>query len=75
MHTDSIAVRLRRSRQAAHLTQRELAARAGVSRVTLARHETGARTPTIPTLQAYAQALGLPVGELMPDAPAREAAG
>jgi transcriptional regulator with XRE-family HTH domain len=52
------AYKLRELREAAGLTQRELAAQAGINRVTLANLELGS-PPSWPTVQALAEALGV----------------
>lgn len=52
------AARLRRRREAAGLTQGELAARIGASRSTVVRWESGSRRPTARHAQALAGALG-----------------
>jgi DNA-binding XRE family transcriptional regulator len=56
---------LRLFRSQRGLTQEELAARAGVNRVTIARFEAGERLPRHQTLVALADALELPVGRLI----------
>jgi predicted nucleotidyltransferase len=53
------AVRLRRSRQAAGLSQAELAARAGTSQPTLSAYERGSKTPTSATLHKLLEATGV----------------
>lgn len=57
-------VYIRERRAAAGITQEALAAKLGVLRSTVALWETGARTPTTPTLPALAGALGCGIGEL-----------
>jgi excisionase family DNA binding protein len=52
--------RLRRLREAAGLTQLELAARSGLTHETVSRLERGRRQPQARTLVALAQALGVP---------------
>jgi transcriptional regulator with XRE-family HTH domain len=47
------------ARQDGHLTQRELAARAGVSQSEVARIESGKREPSIPTLQKILAGAGV----------------
>ncbi len=70
------AVRLREIRMAAKMTQEELAQRAGVTRVTIARLETGEREPSWSTVVAIANALGVAVTAFVPlvpeDKPAAE---
>ncbi len=50
---------IRRARRRAHLTQRELAARAETSHATLAAYETGAKVPRTDTLDRILRAAGL----------------
>ena len=52
---------IRRARQAAGLTQRDLAGRAGVTRTALSHYERGRRLPTIATLRVVLAAAGLQV--------------
>ena len=59
--------RIRGLRAAAGLTQAELAAAAATGRVTLARIESGGQSPRFETLEAIAQALRLPVRDLLAD--------
>jgi uncharacterized protein len=49
---------IRRARSDAGLSQAELAARAGTSQPALARYETGAALPTLPTLERLVSACG-----------------
>ena len=60
-----IAANLARLRLDKDLTQEALALKAGVSRVALGRIERGAVVPRAKTLQALAEALGVPVSELV----------
>lgn len=53
-----VAVTLKDARIQAHLTQAELAARAGTSQPALARYESGAAIPTLPTLERLLAASG-----------------
>ena len=53
------AYKLRELREAADLTQGELAERAGLDRVTVARFEAGTHPPSWPSIQALADALGV----------------
>ncbi len=46
-------------RQQADITQQELAARAGTAQSTIAAYETGAKSPTIRTVEKTARAVGL----------------
>lgn len=59
MNDKSFARRLTHLREAAGLSQYEVAKRAGVTRQTLSRLEMGESVPTWPTVQALARALGL----------------
>jgi DNA-binding XRE family transcriptional regulator len=54
-----LSFKLKQLREAAGLTQEELAARVGLNRVTLARFESGARAPSWPTVLDLADALGV----------------
>jgi transcriptional regulator with XRE-family HTH domain len=59
MPEKSFARRLTQLREAAQLSQYELAKRAGVTRQTLSRLEMGDSVPNWPTVQALARALGV----------------
>ena len=61
----SIASNLARLRMDRQLTQQELAAKAGLSRVALGKIERGAVIPRARTLGLLAVALGVPLGELV----------
>ena len=61
----TLGERIRRLRESAGLTQQTLANAANIGRVTLIRIEKGEQTPRFKTLQAIAQALGIPVPELL----------
>ncbi|MEX0684226.1 MAG: helix-turn-helix transcriptional regulator [Dehalococcoidia bacterium] len=61
----SIGTRIRRLREAAALTQQQLATSAGLGRVTLVRIEKGDQSPRYDTLLALARALKRPLGELL----------
>ncbi|WP_407922324.1 helix-turn-helix domain-containing protein [Agromyces humi] len=52
----TLADRLRRAREHAGLEQRELAAKAGISRATISNAERGANTPQTATIQRWAKA-------------------
>lgn len=59
---------LAQARKAQHLTQAELAERAGLSRMTVQRMESGSLDPRLSTLQEMARVLGLelvarPIGQ------------
>lgn len=60
-----LAVNLRRLRQARALTVVELARAAGTARATLTQLEAGSGNPTLETLYALANALGVPLAELI----------
>ena len=60
-----IAVNVARLRLARQLTQKQLAARAGMSRVALGKIERGAVVPRARTLAELAVALAVPAGELV----------
>lgn len=53
--------RLAQARKAQHLTQAQLAERAGLSRMTVQRMESGSLDPRLSTLQEMARVLGLEV--------------
>lgn len=53
-----VATTLRNARRQAHLSQAELAALAGTSQPALARYESGATIPTLPTLERLLAASG-----------------
>lgn len=55
---NDVATTIRRARNYAHLSQAELARRAGTSQPALARYETGATLPTLPTLERLLSACG-----------------
>jgi len=63
---------IRELREAAGMTQGELAGRAGVSRPYLSNVENGAAEPTVKKAAAIARALGVTVDELFPSAGARK---
>ena len=72
--------RLKELREAAGLTQAQLAERAGLHRMGGAKLEQGQREPAWPTLQALASALGVGVDAFSeppapPPAPKKRAAG
>ena len=62
---NSLGARIRRQREAAGLTQQQLADRAHVGRVTLVRLENGGQTPRFATLRAIAKAMGVDVDTLL----------
>lgn len=57
--SSAVAETIRAERAAARLSQAELAARAGMPRVTYIRYESGVRRPTIVQVMQIAQALGI----------------
>jgi DNA-binding XRE family transcriptional regulator len=61
----SLGGRVREMRTATGMTQDQLASAAGIGRVTLVRLERGEQSPRYETLEAIAQALRRPVGELL----------
>ncbi len=61
--------RLREWRESRGLTQKELAAKARVGEVTVARIETDAHTTTPPTARKLADALGISVADLLESPP------
>lgn len=56
---------IKSKRQAAQLTQEQLAQRSGVATVTIRQYETGKRQPRLEQLQSIANALEVPIGELL----------
>jgi transcriptional regulator with XRE-family HTH domain len=56
---------LRQIRLSRYLTQKELAAKSGLSRVAVARLEAGAESARFSTLRKLAEALGVEPGELL----------
>jgi transcriptional regulator with XRE-family HTH domain len=64
--SETIGVRLRRSRRLAGLTQQELSEQSGVDRATISRIEAGhIQEPHISTLRKFAQTLGVEVRDLI----------
>lgn len=64
----AVLVRLRELRQRQFLTQQELADRAGIAKVTVARIESGVTFPSFATIRKLANALDVAPSELVPDA-------
>jgi transcriptional regulator with XRE-family HTH domain len=60
------------AREAADLTQRQLAARSGIAQATLSRIEQGSRPAKMNEVLVLAWALGCPASELMGPSPVRE---
>jgi transcriptional regulator with XRE-family HTH domain len=63
---------LRAVREAAGLTQEQLATRSGVTQETISRLERGSHTPQARTLQRLADALGIPPNQILTVEPAAE---
>ncbi|HET9100208.1 MAG TPA: helix-turn-helix transcriptional regulator, partial [Acidobacteriaceae bacterium] len=63
-----VAVRLREIRNARHLSQRQLAARLEVPRTYISKIENGRAMPTLSSLQRLANALAVPMSEMVHDA-------
>lgn len=61
------AERLREFRHRTGLSQRELAERSGVGRVTIARIESATQSPKLETVQRLATAMGYPIQALLMD--------
>jgi transcriptional regulator with XRE-family HTH domain len=62
-----VAVRLREIRNARHLSQRQLAARLDVPRTYISKIENGRAMPTLSSLQRLANALEVPMCEMVHD--------
>jgi transcriptional regulator with XRE-family HTH domain len=60
-------IRLREVREQHYLTQQQLADRAGVAKVTIARIETGMTRPTFTTVRKLAAALEVAPDAIVPD--------
>jgi transcriptional regulator with XRE-family HTH domain len=63
--TERVAAGIVELRQEARLSQEQLAARAGINRVTLARIELAQHQPTLSTLDAIARALDVKLIDLI----------
>ncbi len=61
----SIGERIRKIREQGGMTQENLAAAAGIGRVTLVRVESGEQSPRLETLAALARVFGRPVSDLL----------
>lgn len=59
-------INLRALREAAGISQEQLAAASKISRETISRIENGAISPTVDTLTALAAALNVPTAALLP---------
>jgi transcriptional regulator with XRE-family HTH domain len=64
-----IGARIRQLRRQAQLTQDEVVRRSGVDRRTLQRIEAGTTDTRLSRLQGIAQAIGVPLADLMPAPP------
>jgi transcriptional regulator with XRE-family HTH domain len=62
---DTLAMRLKRLRKRQHLTQADLAKKAGLTRGYIARLETGRHDPPLSTLVTLAEALKTSVDKLL----------
>ena len=61
-----LGARIKAARERSSLTQNELATRAGVSRIYIAKLEGGDRqSPSLPVLDRIAKALGVPLVDLL----------
>ena len=60
--SDDLGAAVQRLRQDRNMTQAELAKRAGIHKIYLAKIEGGTKVPAIPTLERIAKALGLRLG-------------
>ena len=67
-----VGARLKQARVASGRSLSRLAAEAGVGKGSLSEIESGRRNPTLSTLYALANALGVPLSELLPDGPGSE---
>lgn len=65
----TVGERIRKARKDAGLTQNQLAARLSISYVNISQLERGDRNPGVETLQRIADALDIPVGELLGTVP------
>lgn len=64
--------RIKAARRAAGITQKELGEKLGISFQSVAQWENDLRNPKIETLQRLADALGVPVADLLPEPTAEE---
>lgn len=70
----TIGEHIKAAREQAGITQVELGAKVGVSGVAIMRYEKNTRQPRVEQLQAIANALGVPVADLLPEPTAEERA-
>ena len=68
----TFAQKLAAARRAAGIRKAELADRSGLSRSTLTHLERGTREPSLDSAIRLARALGIPLADLIPDAPASD---
>lgn len=60
-----VGIKIAEIRKEKGLSQEQLSEMSGVSRVTIARLETGCSSPKLPTLKAIADALGVSIDDLI----------
>ena len=60
-----LGARLRALRRARDLSQRDVASLLNIDAAEVSRHESGARCPSVPLLARYADALEVPIYELL----------
>ena len=65
--SDSIGSKIKAYRRAAHLSQKELGKRCGMSQQMVTQYENDMRNPKIETLKRFADALNIPVSALQPE--------
>ena len=65
MNSKTIGDAIRNERKKCNITQKELAERLGVSASMIAQYETGKRKPKLETMRKLAEALGIPMGDLV----------
>jgi transcriptional regulator with XRE-family HTH domain len=63
----SFAENLRRRRKELGLSQEQLGARANIQMADISRYESGSRDPRVTTIARLAQALDVPIAELLED--------
>ena len=65
MNSKTIGDAIRNERKKCNITQKELAERLGVSASMIAQYETGKRKPKLETVRRLAEALNVPMGDLV----------
>ena len=65
MNSKTIGDAIRNERKKCNITQKELAERLGVSASMIAQYETGKRKPKLETVRRLAEALDVPMGDLV----------